>query len=308
MAKVIQIQLGEYRPIVSFDVADELLCNRDDVVILEVERGVEFGRVVSNAKVPCKAKGEPSQGKVLRLLTDDDKKKIEANHAKAKEALSTCNKKVNERKLDMQIAQCEYAFDESKVIFFFTSEGRVDFRELVKDLARIFRVRIELKQIGVRDKAKIVGGFGVCGRELCCTSYLNGFPPLGIKMAKEQALPLNPSRIAGVCGRELCCTSYLNGFPPLGIKMAKEQALPLNPSRIAGVCGRIKCCMAYEFSVYKEYAKALPKMGEKITTPQGKGKVVDINILKRYVKVDLGEGQMTKVVFTKEESQVANVK
>jgi len=271
MAKVIQIQLGEYRPIVSFDVADELLCNRDDVVILEVERGVEFGRVVSNAKVPCKAKGEPSQGKVLRLLTDDDKKKIEANHAKAKEALSTCNKKVNERKLDMQIAQCEYAFDESKVIFFFTSEGRVDFRELVKDLARIFRVRIELKQIGVRDKAKIVGGFGVCGRELCCTSYLNG-------------------------------------FPPLGIKMAKEQALPLNPSRIAGVCGRIKCCMAYEFSVYKEYAKALPKMGEKITTPQGKGKVVDINILKRYVKVDLGEGQMTKVVFTKEESQVANVK
>ena len=264
MAKVIQIQLGEYRPVVYVELPDELGVARDDDVIVDVERGQEFARIVSNMNIPCKTRTEPSQGKVLRLITEEDKKKIEGNRIKAKEALSTCSKKIDERKLDMQIAQCEYTFDESKVIFFFTSEGRVDFRELVKDLARIFRVRIELKQIGVRDKAKIVGGYGVCGRELCCTSYMNG-------------------------------------FPPLGIKMAKEQALPLNPSRISGVCGRIKCCMAYEFSVYREYAKALPKVGEKITTPQGKGKVIDINILKRYVRVDLGEGQITKMAFSKEE-------
>jgi len=264
MAKIIQISLGEYRPVLYFELPDEVACSRDDLVIVEVERGTEFGRVVSNMNIPCKTRTEPSQGKVLRLTTEDDQKKIAANNTKAKEALATCVKKVTERKLDMQIAQCEYTFDESKVVFFFTSEGRVDFRDLVKDLARIFRVRIELKQIGVRDKAKIVGGFGVCGRELCCSSYMNG-------------------------------------FPPLGIRMAKDQNLPLNPSRISGVCGRIKCCMAYEFAVYREYAKALPKMGEKITTPQGKGKVIDVNILKRYVRVDLGEGQVTKVAFAKDE-------
>ena len=261
MAKVIQVRLGEYRPVLFYEMG-EINCNRDDIVILEIDRGSEYGKVVSDVNIVCKGKGEASQGNVVRVVTEEDFKVITKNKEKAKEAMTTCIKKVTERKLDMQIVQCEYSFDTTKVIFFFTSEGRVDFRDLVKDLARIFKVRIELKQIGVRDKAKIVGGFGVCGRELCCSSYMKG-------------------------------------FHPLSIKMSKEQGLPLNPSRISGVCGRIKCCMAYEYTVYREYAKDLPKMGEKINTAQGKGKVIDINILKRYVSVDLGEGKFTKVNFAK---------
>ena len=181
---------------------------------------------------------------------------------KAKDAMDICVRKITDRKLGMRIVEAEYAFDSSKIIFFFTADGRVDFRGLVHDLARIFRVRIELKQIGVRDKAKIVGGLGVCG--------------LG-----------------------LCCASYLKKFHPLQIKMAKEQGLPLNPSRISGLCGRLKCCMAHEFSVYKEYAKEMPRVGEKISTPDGKGKVVDVNVLRRYVHVDFGEGRITKVAIGK---------
>ncbi len=263
MAKLIQVKLGELRQTFGYGCADELVCRRDDIVILETEQGMEYGKVVSDPNVVCKGKVDIAQGKAVRLAGADDFKKIESGKPKAKEAMAACAKKVAERKLDMQIVGCEYTFDESKVIFFFVSEGRVDFRDLVKDLAKVFRVRIELKQIGVRDKAKIVGGFGVCGRELCCSSYMKG-------------------------------------FHPLSIKMPKEQGLPVNPSRISGMCGRIKCCMAYEYNVYREYARELPKMGERITTPSGKGKVIDVNILKRYVNVDLGEGQVTKVVFTKE--------
>ena len=260
MAKIIQVKLGEYRGVFYYDLPDEVSCNRNDPVVLEIERGLEYGIVVSDVNIVCKTKADPSQGKVARLLTADDAKRIEENKKKAKDALGACVKKTEERKLDMQIVQCEYTLDGSKVIFFFTSEGRVDFRDLVKDLARVFRVRIELKQIGVRDKAKVVGGIGICGRELCCSSYMKG-------------------------------------FHPLSIKMSKEQGLPLNPSRISGVCGRIKCCMAYEYQVYREYARDLPRAGDKITTTQGKGKVIDVNILKRYASVDLGEGKYTKVTF-----------
>ena len=263
MAQLIQIRLGEFRQVFGYSCDENILCKRDDLVVIEVEQGIEYGKVVSDPSVTCKGKVEVASGKVLRVSSVEDIRKMEANKHKAKEALASCIKKVNERKLDMQIVECEYTLDESKVIFFFVSEGRVDFRELVKDLARVFRVRIELKQVGVRDKAKIVGGYGVCGRELCCSSYMKG-------------------------------------FHPLSIKMSKEQGLPLNPTRISGVCGRIKCCMAYEYTVYREYARELPKVGEKITTPNGKGKVIDVNILKRYVNVDLGEGQVTKVSFLKE--------
>ena len=259
MAKIIEVRLGEYRGVAFFDIND-VNCNRGDRVILEVDRGAEHGEVVSDINSVCKGKAENAVGKVLRLATEGDRKQTEINRQKALDAISTCIRKINERKLEMQIVKAEYSFDCSKVMFFFTAEGRVDFRNLVQDLARIFRVRIELKQIGVRDKAKMIGGYGVCGRELCCSSYLKG-------------------------------------FHPLSIKMSKEQGLPLNPSKISGVCGRIKCCMAYEFAVYKEYAKALPRAGDKITTPEGKGRVVDVNILKRFVNVDLGEGRMTKVFF-----------
>ena len=160
----------------------------------------------------------------------------------------------------MQIAESEYTFDGKKVIFFFTAEDRVDFRALVKDLARIFKVRIELKQIGVRDKAKIIGG-------------------------------------CGVCGRPLCCASYMKGFHPLSIKMAKQQNLPLNDSKIAGSCGRIKCCMAYEFSSYRDMCKGLPRVGDKVSTPEGKGRVRDVNILKRLAVIELPEGKVIKLDY-----------
>ncbi len=261
MEKNIEVQLGDFRTVSWFD-RNEIICQRDQCVILEVDRGAEFGRVVSDVQKGCKSKKENPAGKILRVATASDLKQIEENRMKAKEAIGICLRKLNERKLDMQIVKAEYSFDGSKIIFFFTAEGRIDFRNLVKDLARVFRVRIELKQIGVRDKAKIVGGYGVCGRELCCSSYMKN-------------------------------------FHPLSIKMSKEQGLPLNPSKISGVCGRIKCCMAYEFAVYKEYSKSLPKMGDQINTPDGKGTVVDVNILKRTVNIDLGEGRVTKVFFAR---------
>ncbi len=261
MGKMIQVQLGEYRPVYIYHLND-INCDRDDNVILEVERGSEFGKVVSNIDLPCKDDVDRVKGKILRKATEGDMKQIENNRTKAKEAMNICLRKINERKLDMNIVKAEYTFDSSKIIFSFIAEGRVDFRNLVKDLARVFRVRIELKQIGVRDKAKVVGGYGVCGRQLCCSSYMKG-------------------------------------FHPLSIKMAKEQGLPLNPSRISGVCGRIKCCMAYEFTVYKEYSRSLPRLGERIETENGKGRVTDVNILKRLVSVDVGEGKIVKTIFAK---------
>ena len=225
-----------------------------------MDRGSEFGKVVSDINLDSKGKVDRLKGKVLRKATEGDMKQIENNRMKAKEALNICLRKINERRLDMRIVKAEYTFDSSKIIFSFIAEGRVDFRNLVKDLARVFRVRIELKQIGVRDKAKIVGGYGVCGRELCCSSYMKA-------------------------------------FHPLSIKMAKEQGLPLNPSRISGACGRIKCCMAYEFGIYKEHSRSLPRLGERINTVDGKGRVIDVNILKRLVSIDMGEGKIVKTVF-----------
>jgi cell fate regulator YaaT (PSP1 superfamily) len=259
MGQMVEIQLGEFRPVYKYDL-NGVTCQRGDYVILEVERGSEFGRVVSDVTRECKSKVETANGKILRVATEGDLKQIENNRMKVLDAKGACVRKISDRKLPMQIVNAEYTFDSSKVIFTFTAEGRVDFRNLVKDLAKVFRVRIELKQIGVRDKAKVVGGYGVCGRELCCSSFLKG-------------------------------------FHPLSIKMAKEQGLPLNPSRISGLCGRIKCCMAYEFSVYKELSRSLPHVGDKITTPEGKGRVSEVNILKRIVVADLGEGKMFKMQY-----------
>lgn len=270
MGKTIEVQLGEYRGVGLFDTND-VEGKREDIVILDVDKASEFGRIISDPNVVCKGKVENVLGKILRVATEGDLKQIANNRTKAQDAQNTCVRKINERKLDMQIVKSEYTFDSSKVIFTFLSEGRVDFRNLVKDLAKIFRVRIELKQIGVRDKAKIVGGYGVCGRELCCSSYMKG-------------------------------------FHPLSIKMAKDQGLPLNPSRISGVCGRIKCCMAYEFMVYKELSKDLPHVGDKVSIPEGKGRILDVNILKRMVTVDLGEGRVVRTAFGKEsETRVLEV-
>ncbi len=259
MGKLIQVQVGEYRPVSFFDLND-VDCQRGDYVILEVERGSEFGQVISEIDRDFKGKAEKPKGKVLRMATEGDLRQIANNRMQAKDSLNICMRKITDRKLQMNIVKAEYTFDSSKIIFSFTAEGRVDFRNLVKDLARVFRVRIELKQIGVRDKAKIIGGYGVCGRELCCASYM---------------------RL----------------FHPLSIKMAKEQGLPLNPSRISGVCGRIKCCMSYEFNVYKQFSRNLPAVGEKIAHNDAKGKVVDVNILSRTVYVEDAEGRIVKVAM-----------
>ncbi len=260
MGQLIEVKLGEYRGVGIYD-ANGLTFNRGDMVVMEVEKGAEFGKIVSEPTKACGGKTEAALGKLLRIATDGDLRQIVNNQLKAKDALRVCQRKVSESRLDMQLVNAEYSFDSTKILFFFTSEGRVDFRGLVKDLAKMFRVRIELKQIGVRDKAKIVGGIGVCGRELCCSSYMKD-------------------------------------FHPLSIKMAKDQGLPLNPSKISGVCGRVKCCMAYEYQVYREMAKALPKMGAKITTPEGdKGRVINVDILKRYVTIDIGEGKTSKITY-----------
>lgn len=261
MGQLVEVQLGEFRSVYKYNL-NNVGCLRGDVVILEVDRGSEYGKIVSDTDKACKGKLESAKGKVVRKATEGDLMQIQNNNMKAKDAFNTCVRRIAERKLDMQIVKAEYTFDSSKIIFSFTADGRVDFRNLVIDLAKVFRVRIELKQIGVRDKAKIVSGYGVCGRELCCSSYMKG-------------------------------------FHPLSIKMAKEQGLPLNPSRISGICGRIKCCMAYEFEVYKQYSKSLPKVGDKISVTEGKGRVVDVNILKRLVSIDVGEGMIVKAVIKK---------
>ena len=260
MGQLVQIKLGEYRPVIWVD-ANAVVVHRHDMVILEIDRNLEFGKVFSDPDKACTGKTEAAVGKIIRLASDGDLRQVVNNEMKSTDALKTCKLKVVESKMDMQLVQAEYSYDATKILIYFTAEGRVDFRNLVKDLAKMLRVRIELKQIGVRDKAKIVGGYGVCGRELCCSSYMKD-------------------------------------FHPLSIKMVKDQGLPLNPQKISGVCGRVKCCMAYEYQVYREFSRSLPKIGAKVSAPGGeKGRVVAMDILKRYVTVDLGDGKMIKVDY-----------
>jgi len=205
-------------------------------------------------------KVDESVKKVLRIVTDADLKQIQDNRKKAQDASVTCSKKIEEHKLDMKLVGAEYAFDRSKILFYFTAEGRVDFRELVKELAKIFKARIELRQIGVRDEAKILGGFGPCGKELCCCKFLKD-------------------------------------FEPVTIRMAKDQNLPLNPPKISGLCGRLMCCLSFEHKHYKEMCKGLPREGERVETPEGKGKVISINILKRKASVLLEDGKLVEVTY-----------
>ncbi|MBF0619029.1 MAG: stage 0 sporulation protein [Candidatus Omnitrophica bacterium] len=264
MSKLVLIQVGEYRGIHMFH-DNHVELKRGDIVIIEMDRGSEFGKVVSTEIPKCQQERPQVAGKVHRKATEGDLRQIDNNKSKARDAQNVCISRVTDLNLDMKILTAEFSFDSSKIIFYFTSEGRVDFRDLVKELARVFRVRIELKQIGVRDRAKMVEGYGVCGERLCCASFIKD-------------------------------------FSQLSIKMAKEQALPLNPSKISGVCGRIKCCMAYEYNVYKELNRGLPKMGGKVQTPEGKGKVINLDILKRLVIVDVGEGKIVKMTIPVGES------
>jgi len=248
---VVGVRFKKAGKIYYFDPGD-LLIEKDDFVIVETVRGVEYGRAVIARKQVEEHDVVLPLKKVVRIADQKDRMIVEENKQAAQEAYEVCNEKVNEHQLDMKLVDVEYTFDRNKVIFYFTADGRVDFRELVKDLAAIFRTRIELRQIGVRDEAKMLGGIGPCGRMLCCSTFLGD-------------------------------------FDPVSIKMAKDQNLSLNPTKISGLCGRLMCCLKYENDEYESAKEALPDLGEIIETPQGKGKVVGLNILERVLQVELKE-------------------
>lgn len=249
MYEVVGVRFKKAGKIYYFD-PGEISIQKDDFVIVETVRGVEFGRCVIAPKQVGENDVVLPLKKVLRIADQKDRMIVEENKQAAEEAYRVCNEKVNEHDLDMKLVDVEYTFDRNKVIFYFTADGRVDFRELVKDLAAIFRTRIELRQIGVRDEAKMLGGIGPCGRMLCCSTFLGDFDPVSIKMAKDQNLSLNPTKISGLCGRLMCCLKYENDE----YETAKEQ---------------------------------LPDIGEIIETPQGPGRVVGLNILERVLQVEL---------------------
>ncbi|WP_077623878.1 PSP1 domain-containing protein [Sediminibacillus massiliensis] len=251
MIEVIGVRFKKAGKIYYFDPA-EFSIAKDDYVIVETVRGVEFGKVViANKQVDEEDVVLPLK-KVIRLASDKDKLTIAENQENSREAHRICEKKIKDHKLDMNLVDVEYTFDRNKVVFYFTADGRVDFRDLVKDLASVFKTRIELRQIGVRDEAKLLGGIGPCGRMLCCSTFLGD-------------------------------------FEPVSIKMAKDQNLSLNPAKISGLCGRLMCCLKYENDDYESAKKILPDLGEKINTTYGHGKVVGLNILERLVQIEIPE-------------------
>ena len=262
MYDVVGVRFKKAGKIYYFDPGD-LSIEKDDFVIVETVRGVEYGKAVIARKQVEEHDVVLPLKKVVRIADPKDKMIVDENKQAAKEAYEVCNEKVNEHQLDMKLVDVEYTFDRNKVIFYFTADGRVDFRELVKDLAAIFRTRIELRQIGVRDEAKMLGGIGPCGRMLCCSTFLGD-------------------------------------FDPVSIKMAKDQNLSLNPTKISGLCGRLMCCLKYENDEYETAKALLPDLGEIIETPQGKGKVVGLNILERVLQVELKE-QERVLEYTLEE-------
>jgi len=263
MYEVVQVRLREAGKI-SFYSTSSLKLKIGEYVIVEEERGAEYGQVASDAAALLDADIQDQEPlrKVLRKATHGDLHQIEKNKKKMEDISRTCMRKIQEHRLPMKLVEAEYSFDRSKIIFYFTAEGRIDFRELVKDLAHIFKARIELKQIGVRDEARMLGGIGPCGRPLCCSKFLKD-------------------------------------FEPITIKMAKEQKLPLNPTKISGLCGRLMCCLGYEHKCYKENLKGLPKEGQKIKTKDGVGKVLSVNVLKRSALVGLEGGKQITVTYDK---------
>lgn len=223
-------------------------------VIVETARGLEFGTVtMAPTDVSDGAVVKPLR-KVVRIATEEDLKKREENESKREEAMRLCQEKIDKHSLEMKLIDVEYTFDNNKMVFYFTADGRVDFRELVKDLAGVFRTRIELRQVGVRDEAKMIGG-------------------------------------CGPCGKGLCCATWMNDFQPVSIKMAKTQNLSLNPTKISGICGRLMCCLKYENDVYVELRKGMPENGEKIQTPEGTAKVIDSNLLSGKLRARLFTGE-----------------
>ena len=248
MTKVIGVRFRRAGKVYFFS-PGKLEIHHGDNVIVETARGVEFGNVVTGPREVEEERISQPLKSVIRIANKDDYRREEKNREKEKEAFSICQEKIRKHGLEMKLIDAEYTFDNNKVLFYFTADGRIDFRELVKDLASVFRTRIELRQIGVRDETKIRGGIGICGRELCCHTYLTE-------------------------------------FAPVSIKMAKEQNLSLNPSKISGVCGRLMCCLTNEEQNYEELNSRLPAVGDTVTTPEKlKGDVQAVNVLRQLVKV-----------------------
>jgi len=223
-----------------------------DPCIVEVERGIDYGKVMALGKEAAAKDQKKPPKKVIRVMTDGDRRVVEDNRTAAGQAFITCQEKVKEKKIPMKLVTAEYSFDRSRLLFYFTAEGRIDFRELVKELAAIFKTRIEMRQIGVRDESRMRGGLGICGRQLCCCSFIRK-------------------------------------FDPVNVRMARNQRQPLDPEKISGVCGRLFCCLRYEDEFYRCAGRRFPRDGDEVTTPRGKGRVLDLNFLTESVLVELEE-------------------
>lgn len=253
MVRVIGVRFKSAGKVYYFAPGD-LKPEKGDAVIVETARGVELGEAVSTVKEVTDDEVVQPLREMIRLATPKDIEVVKKNRLKAADAFQICEKKIVQHELKMKLVDVEYAFDNSKIVFYFTADGRVDFRELVKDLASVFRTRIELRQIGVRDEAKMFGGMGPCGRTLCCSTFLGE-------------------------------------FSPVSIKMAKKQNLTLNPAKISGMCGRLMCCLRYENATYVQMEKEAPRYGQTVNTPAGIGKVIGRNIIKETAQVELAEDQ-----------------
>lgn len=248
MIKVIGVRFRQAGKIYNFSPAD-FQVKVGDHVIVETARGIEYGSVVQGIREVADDKVIMPLKSVIRIATEEDDKKAIENNEKEKKAFKICKEKIAKHGLEMKLIETEYTFDNNKVLFYFTADGRIDFRELVKDLASVFKTRIELRQVGVRDETKMLGGIGICGRPICCNTYLSE-------------------------------------FIPVSIKMAKEQSLSLNPTKISGICGRLMCCLKNEQEAYEELNSNLPDIGEKVKTFDGfKGEVVSVNVLRQKVKI-----------------------
>ncbi len=255
MVKVVGVRFKKAGKVYYFD-PDQFDIKTGDNVIVETARGIEFGEAVIPVREVADEEIVAPLKKVMRMAADEDVQRASDNSRKEQEAFATCVQKIRDHNLDMKLIDVEYTFDNNKILFYFTADGRVDFRELVKDLAAVFKTRIELRQIGVRDESKMMGGIGICGRVLCCSSYLGE-------------------------------------FQPVSIKMAKEQGLSLNPTKISGTCGRLMCCLKYEQDAYEQIIKKAPKTGAVVDTPDGQGVVVETYLIKEVVKVRLDKGNET---------------
>lgn len=259
MNKCVMVRLRDAGATANFLYDDSIQIIVGDYVIVESDRGYDYAQIIAE---PVQEKQNPKKKlkKILRIMTVDDMRKVKQNVEQAKQDKKVCDSKIRDYKLDMKLINAEYSFDRSKIIFYFTAEGRVDFRELVKELAKHFKTRIEMRQVGVRDEAKLFNG-------------------------------------VGPCGRNLCCAGFLRNFEPVTIKMAKEQNLPLNPTKISGICGRLMCCLGYEVETYAHLKKSLPREGKFIQTPKGKAKVLKVYTLKGELLLGYEEGAIERIMY-----------